>query len=60
MCHHIVRRASNIFDPPRFTGVESLGFDPPQRSEKAERFFSAVGHELHSLCFVSSNAYYFL
>ena len=34
---HIVRRASNVFKPPHFTGVESLGFAPTQRSEN-ERF----------------------
>ena len=28
MCHHIVRCTSNVFDPPPFTGVESLGFAP--------------------------------
>ena len=26
MCDHIVRRASNVFDPPPFTDVELLGF----------------------------------
>ena len=41
MCHHIVRRASNVFDPPRFTNVESLSFAPPQRSEN-ERFHTKV------------------
>ena len=39
MCHYIVRSASNVFNPPPFTGMESLGFAPPQRSENA-RFCS--------------------
>ena len=42
MCHYIVRSASNVFDPPPFTGVQLLGFAPPQQSEN-ERFRSAVG-----------------
>ena len=29
MFHHIGRCASNVFDPHRFRGLESLGFDPP-------------------------------
>ena len=41
MFKHIVRHASNDFDPSPFTGVESLGFAPPQPSEN-ERFRSAV------------------
>ena len=28
MCHHIVRRTSNVVDPPRFTDLESLGLAP--------------------------------
>ena len=44
MCHHTVRRASNVFDPPPFTGVKSFGFAPTQRSGN-ERFRSAVGQK---------------
>ena len=45
MCQHIVHRASNVFDPPPFTGVESFCFASPQRNEN-ERFRSAFGQNI--------------
>ena len=37
MCHHIVRRASKVFDPPPFTG-ENKRF----RSAVGQKFFFLV------------------